>query len=234
MENEQYIALTLDELIEKLRLLSSKHFEVTEKIIKADDAKIFALDLLAVSVAKRSISLVSGFTTMIKEENFICAAPLLRLQLDNALRFFAAFLVEDPHELAKGCIDGVPIKNFKDRKTKEKLTDAYLVKKLGEFHEWIADVYKDTSGYIHLSEKHFYNAFGKKDEAAKFGFAIGEKDQFIGEKERFEAVYLMFQLTSLVLWTLNNWALTKEAPTPEDWLAKHGKENINANWGRDN
>lgn len=93
---------TLD--IENLFLLLEKqkqiHIEVTGKMIQADNSNIFPLDLMGISVSKRSMSLIKGFIEMIRQENFICAAPMLRMQLDNSLRFYAAFLVENPHELA--------------------------------------------------------------------------------------------------------------------------------------
>src|SRR5690606_27643865 len=141
MGNSDYTILTLAQLIDKLKDLNSKILDVTNKILVADGGNMYALDLLAISVSKRSLSLVSGFILMLEHENFICAAPLLRLQLDNSLRFFASFLVDNPHKLAKDCISGVPINKSRDRKTKQNLTDGYLVRKLGEHHKWIQEVY---------------------------------------------------------------------------------------------
>jgi len=232
MKDSEYVTLTLPQLIDRLKELSPRILDATMKILSSDEGKMYALDLLAASVSKRSMSLVSGFILMIENENFICGAPLLRLQLDNSLRFFASFLVADPHKLAKDCISGIPINKSKDRKTNLHLTDSYLVKRLSEHHDWIGEIYKQTSGYVHLSEKHFFNAFGKNQNDKNLSFVAGEKDHFITEKDRLDAVFAMFQLTNLVLWVLNSWALTKETSDPEEWLKKHGKNNKNANWGR--
>lgn len=110
---------------------------------------------------------------MIKARNFICAAPLVRLQLDNSLRFYAAFLVEEPHELAKAFIDGKSIRSFRERGSKEKLTDRILVDRLSLHHSWIKEAYKQASGYIHLSEKHFFNVIGRKTREDKLSFVAG-------------------------------------------------------------
>jgi hypothetical protein len=32
----------------------------------------------------------------------------------------------------------------------------------------------------------------------------------------------MFELTTIVLWLLNSWALTKETPNTKQWVEKHG------------
>lgn len=117
-------------------------------MLQADNAKIFPLDLMGISVSKRSMSLIKGFTEMIRQENFICAAPMLRMQLDNSLRFYAAFLVEDPHELARNFAEGQSIRNFREKGTNQKLTDRLLVERLSEHYPWIAEVYNKMSGYI--------------------------------------------------------------------------------------
>ncbi len=208
-DEDEYTTLTVDQALDKLEAQNEIHLKVIHEFLSADDAKMFAVDLLALSAANRSMSLISGFTTMIKDKNFICAAPLLRLQLDNSLRFYAAFLVEDPHKLAKDFIDGVSIRHFKERTTNQKLSDRLLVNRLSEHHPWIVRIYEETSGYIHLSHKHFYNVAGKKDSTKNLQFIAGKGDKFIDEKTRFEAVIAMIELTTVLLWLLNSWTVTK-------------------------
>ena len=62
--------------------------------------------------------------------NLICAGALLRLQLDTALRFYAAFRVEKPHDFALAVLDGKRVRDLKDLDG-QKMTDDYLVRKLG-------------------------------------------------------------------------------------------------------
>lgn len=218
---------TLD--IENLFLLLEKqkqiHIEVTGKMIQADNSNIFPLDLMGISVSKRSMSLIKGFIEMIRQENFICAAPMLRMQLDNSLRFYAAFLVENPHELARNFAEGKSIRNFKEKGTNNKLTDRLLVDRLAEHHPWIDEVYNKMSGYIHLSDLHLFNTLNKIDDKKNLRAIISDSDIFITEKERIEALYTMSELTVIVLWLLNSWTLTKETPNVEQWILKHGVGN---------
>jgi hypothetical protein len=219
---DQTIYLTLKELLTKLDEQKQIHLEVTAKMIQADKASLYPLDLMGISVSKRSMSLIRGFIEMIRQENFICAAPLLRMQLDNSLRFYAAFLVEDPHELARQFADGKSIRSFKERGTNQKLTDRLLVDRLAEHYPWIVEVYEKTSGYIHLSDMHLSNTLGKKTGDQRLSLVTSDRDSFISEEQRAEAVYVMFELTTIVLWLLNSWALTKDTPNAEEWVKKHG------------
>ena len=139
---DQTIYFTLEELLTKLDEQKQIHLEVTAKMIQADKTSLYPLDLMGISMSKRSMSLIRGGREMIRQENFICAAPLLRMQLDNSLRFYAAFLVEDPHELARQFAEGKSIRNFKERGTNQKLTDRLLVDRLAEHHPWIVEVYE--------------------------------------------------------------------------------------------
>jgi len=200
----------LKEKLDQLGKLLKAHPDKGMAMMKADNAAIFPLDFLAVAVYKRSMSLISGFTVMIESKNFICAAPLVRLQLDNALRFYATSLVDKPHDLAIDFIGGKQIKEFRDKENGKKLTDFYLVEKLSEKFDWITKVYKETSGYIHLSEKHFFNA--TKINSFKPGFIInvGIEDSLITIENRIEAIETMIAITNVVLWLLDSWTYTKE------------------------
>lgn len=206
----------LENKLKELEQLQQGHLDKAMQMIKADNSALFPLDLLAISVFKRSMSLIAGFCLLIRDKNFICAAPLVRLQLDNALRFFATSLVKEPHKLAVDFIGGTPIKNFRDEKTGDKLNDHYLVTKLsalGEQFKWVADLYKSSSGYIHLSEKHFFNSTNTKDkEPMKFATVFGANDNFITIEDRIDAANAMIETTKIVLFLLDSWTFNKNNP----------------------
>jgi hypothetical protein len=198
----------IKERLEQLNELLKAHPNKGLAMMKARNAALFPLDFLAVAVYKRSMSLISGFSMMIDQKNFVCAAPLVRLQLDNALRFYAASLVDKPNDLAIGFISGKPIKEFRDKANGKKLTDSYLVEKLSETFEWMTKVYKETSGYIHLSEKHFFNTI-KRDNAG-FSISVGVSDSSITDKERLYAIDTMIAITNVVLWLIDSWTYIKD------------------------
>ena len=89
----------LERFLGLLETSRDAHLEVGMCMHKAYGGAIYPLDLLASAVLKRSMALIDGFSAMIRAENFICAAPLVRLQLDNLLRFSASWMVEKPHDL---------------------------------------------------------------------------------------------------------------------------------------
>ena len=62
--------------------------------------------MLLLAAAKRSIALPEGFTAMIRARNFHAAAPMVRMQLDTALRVAALRFVSDPHAYAAAVMEG--------------------------------------------------------------------------------------------------------------------------------
>ena len=65
------------------------------------DSDLFQFDLLVSAVLNRSLALMNGFQLLIINNNYICAAHLVRLHLDSLMRLSAAWLVDDPNELLK-------------------------------------------------------------------------------------------------------------------------------------
>jgi len=137
---------------------------------------MFPLDILAAATIKRSLALISGFTLLVKANNHTCAASLLRLQLDSCLRFFAAFIVDKPHEFAHNVLKGIPIREMNDLNGK-KMTDRYLVNTLSKKYKWMPRVYESTSGFIHLSEKHLLSVFDGTKGENTLGLVIGADDK---------------------------------------------------------
>jgi len=203
----------LDENLLKLEGLEKEFLNKFCEMLDADNSNMYPMDLLAVCVFKRSVSIIHGFTLLIRERNFICAAPLLRLQIDSALRFFAPALVNNPHELANNCLKGIHINKFKDENTGKRLTDSYLVEILDNQFPWLKRVYENTSGYIHLSEKHYFNATGNLDEKNRtVTHFISSKDEVVTIEGRNEAVEAMIEISNMVLWILDSWIFNKQNP----------------------
>ena len=92
---------------------------------------------------------------MIQHRNLTCAGALLRLQMDNCMRTYATFLAQDKDAVIDCIISGSPI-NRQLSKEGKRLKDAYLKKELSIIDIEFANVYNQASGYIHLSEKAFY------------------------------------------------------------------------------
>lgn len=172
-----------ERLLIELEQYTEKHLDLAKSVLQAANSQLYVLDFLAVGAIHRSINLIKGFCDFVKSNNFICASSLLRLQLDTCLRFFASFLVDDPHKFAFNLMKGKHVNKQKD-KCGKLMTDSYLAKKLSEIHPWVTKLYKQASGYIHLSEMHIFNVIrAKSDEEISAELIIGEGDSFVSDND---------------------------------------------------
>ncbi len=204
--------MTLTEAIHDLEVLKDDHARIGKQTV---EKVIYPLDFLAFAVLNRSLCLTSGFVTLIRANNLIAAAPLVRLQLDNALRFFALSLVDQPHDFVIEVLGGARIDKMKGR-SGERLSDAYLVRVLSEHHPWISSVYKEASGFIHLSEKHIYNSLRIRDEEERqIRMKISDRDEFVSEDVYLEVVDAFTRATKLALEIASTWADQRNKPKPD-------------------
>ena len=181
-------------------------------ILTADSSALYPLDFLAAAVLNRSLALIEGFCLLIEADNLIAAAPLLRLQVDNCIRFSAAWLVEQPHEFAMEVLRGTPIRKLRDR-SKQPMTDRYLVQKLLPEAPWIESVYDQTSGYVHLSDKHIFNAMRSSEaEGIDVTLQIGSRDGFTSDEPYIEATLAFIEATQLLMKYMHGWGFTKDNP----------------------
>ena len=212
-----------EQLQEKIQILEEAipaYIEIAKIIIKAYDYAIYHMDFYALAVTNRSISLIRGFSSLIKSRNYLSALHLVRPQMDNLVRFYAAFIVDEPHDFVKRVINGEKIKDLKDKDGK-KMTDSYLVSKLNEEISWVKKIYEDTCGYIHLSNKHIFATFKpSKLDKHTINCVIGHEDEMIPLKLVLNAVESMSQISLQLLKYLKGWAWTKDNPDKIHGISK--------------
>jgi hypothetical protein len=205
----------LDECINRLHSRIELHHVAAGHLYKTHKKATHFLVFVAAAL-HRSISLVHGFYTLIPD-NYISAAPLVRLQLDSTLRFSALSLVADPEDFAKKVSSGEQINKLKDRDG-ERMTDAYLVRKLNEQYPGMNQCYEDGCGYVHFSDAHLYHVCSTTDDG-KFRLQIGG-ELGITDDNRNDAVFMMDQATRLLLVFVER-HLQQKDPTilvmPPDW-----------------
>lgn len=172
--------------------------------MKAGNNKLYTLDFVALSINNRAISLIKGYLTLAKADNYLTAVSLVRLQLDNALRFFASTLVKNSSDFAEHYIDGKAIRDYTDIDGK-KLTDNYLAKKLENYFSGIKEIYEKTCGYIHFSDRHFFPTITReKRKNRSMQVVIGGSGNFtIDEKLDFSKT--MLEVSKIVLIVVEQW-----------------------------
>lgn len=134
---------------------------LSEKNLTKDDFYFSA-------AANRCINLINGFVAMLQTRNLTCAGVLLRMQMDNCMRTYAAFIAEDRAAVIDCIINGGRVRDYKDTKGK-KMSDGYLKDELSKQDSVFAQVYDQASGYVHLSDKAFYQMVEScKDNTIRF------------------------------------------------------------------
>ena len=171
---------------------------------------IYPVDMLAIGVINRSLSLTYGFSTLIKSKNYIAAAHLVRPHLDNYLRFYAVWLVDNPHDFASLVLKGERIDKLKDKKGKY-LRDSYLVEIATKEYPWMANVYTVTSGFIHLSKKHVFTSTKLKNSKERTAeFLVSKTDKYVPKESIIEGIECMTEISYCILNLLLGWTETKE------------------------
>ena len=202
--------IKIDKLIKPLENSKKVHLQIAEEMLKADQGNIYPLDLLALGIIKRSLMLVNGFCTLVRKNNFTCAAPIVRLHLDNLLQIYAAFITKDPHDFATKKLEGKQTDKLKD-KDGEKMTDSYLAKVLSKKKEtsWVKRVYKETSKFIHFSDKHIFGTVMNVKEDRTVEFLIPSDEEIIPDSAKSEVVRAMVEITDGLFKYLYGWVKLK-------------------------
>ncbi len=170
MTNDEYFR-ELDLRIEALKELRSQGIQIARGIIGENLTKE---DLFFCASLDRCLHLMDGFVVMLRERNLTCTGALLRLQMDNCMRTYAAFIAEDRNAVTDCLIHGTPIKHLVDENGK-KMVDWYLKEELTKIEPSFGQVYDQASGYIHLSEKAFYQTVTDIDDDGKLTLQVGHQ-----------------------------------------------------------
>ncbi|WP_162915533.1 hypothetical protein [Paraflavitalea soli] len=194
--------------LNKLSCFEDKFKALAAAMMQAGNG-LYPIDFYISGVVTRSLSLIFGFDTLIKSKNYLSAAHLVRTLLDNYLRLSALWLVTEPHKIATQVWEGTPINKIADRDGK-KMTDSYLRDKAAETYPWITNVYNETSGFIHFSNKHIMNAtVPHKNKKMTMVTYFGKFDHEVTNESRIEATACMIEICNCICHAIFGWVDTK-------------------------
>lgn len=196
----------LNNLLIELKSEDSKLIEIGKNLIEVNGMTEFTF--FCNSILNRTINLNRGYITLVNDNNYIAAAPLVRLNLDSLIRLFASTQSEfDVDTFAKNVRKGDVIRKMKYYKNhKERLTDAKLIELIKEIKgfKWTEQIYEAGSGYVHLSNQHFYSSI-KIVGSDKVESGIRRTDEFVSEKEKIAGTYYMQQSSKGIRIFINDW-----------------------------
>lgn len=211
---------TVVDRIAHLRSSYKEHLRLLQEILGADRGNLFGVDLVIIAVIQRSLSLIDGFTVMVERRNVLCAAPLLRLQLDSVMRLYACCLVDDPHSIALRLLEGHPLSKAKS-KDGHALTDKYLHGEVSKLYPWASRVYTATSSFVHLSMPHMLAPVTALDDSERsMNIAVGMRGREWKETEMLEALEGFIEATTSLLHLCYSWLVTKKKAA-EDRVAEN-------------
>jgi hypothetical protein len=195
--------------IEVLREDERSMLHIVKQLVGTRGAPMFPLDFLAYGALKRNLSTSSAIILLVEHFNLQSARSLLRVHIDTALRFAAAWFVDEPHDFASAVQGGARIDQIKDRAGK-RLSDARLVELLSPAHPWLPEVYKNLSGFVHFSGSHvFASITGLDEETRGISFHISKRDEHYPEFSWLEVLRCAHESTGIFASYLLGYVRTK-------------------------
>ncbi len=205
----------------RLQTYKSQLINAGKKILETLDLpqreQYYTFDLYCLSILNRTLNINRGFISQVNDNNFIAAAPLVRVNLDTLLRLFAAFQTDDIDKFAMKVFNGERIDKIKDRNNRL-MNDGYLVNQLINLipkYAWAKKIYKAGNAFIHLSSSHVFASIKseKSDNPFLIQGGIREDDEYIKLSEKVWATKAMIQINLAIIELLQDGS-TKESPLP--------------------
>ena len=214
-----YSELTKEQLLTEIDN-KSKAIINMGKQLNAITPQMETFDFLLIAALNRTVNISKAYTTLIRDNNFIAAAPLVRINIDTLLRLYASIISEfDRNTFASKVMDGELIKKMKLKGTKKYLRDDTLYLELSktEGMEWVEDIYKAGSSFIHLEKSHIFSSLKIADDKERIvNMTIGFHDAFIPESEKFGSTVWMNKIIDSIIQQAQIWMYEKAQKAGSD------------------
>lgn len=203
-----YSNLSLTELLTEIKNKNSAIINLGKQLHHISP-QLFYFDLFLIASLNRTINISKAYTELIESNNFLSAAPLVRINLDTLLRLFASIICEyDRNTFAMKVMSGEKISNMNLWRTKIKLSDKTLYSELSknEGYEWVVKIYKAGSSFIHLEKSHMFSSMQIKDlESRTIQMTIGYHDKFVPESEKMGSAVWMNKIVDSIIMQAQIW-----------------------------
>jgi hypothetical protein len=198
--------LVMQAALQSLTDLNSEHETQGMLLYETCKGELFPCDGLAFAVLERSLNLLKGFHLLLANGGYTTGAGVLRMQLDNLLRFYGVMASGDPHGVANSMANGIQLRKLKDA-SGQKMTDQRLLELHDAKNPDIRRMYELSSGYIHLSVQHIQHFLlrSAKGEDQTRVFAIGDEDTHMEVSAKTSLVKAFTTVTRGVLSSIGGW-----------------------------
>ena len=208
--------ITLAQFLKELSTNHVKFAKLGKEIEDANNQARYVIDSLAFAVINRTIQFTDAYVTLAHANNYIAAIPFIRMQLDNALRFFAVMQVTDANDFFFYFMDGKPVNRYKSH-AGDKLSDNYLATTLDTISPGVLRLYKETCDYIHLSKQHVHaSKYFDKGEVKLSVMDVDHPIDAFSLEAKVNFALNMLEVGKLVFIVLDRWKhLKQNFPVPD-------------------
>lgn len=125
---------------------------------KFNEVGCFApIDFYVDTVLKRAMVINGAYVKLAKANNYIAAAPYIRMQMDNCINLGAGAMVKDILAYINHFLSGKELYKFKDER-KNSLYEKYIVQEMNKRYGSFKHAYEHYNMEVHLSVGHFFMA----------------------------------------------------------------------------
>lgn len=138
------------------------------------DGKFYPTDLYTTAIINRAMAINDAYFRLTKLDNYVAAAPYVRMQMDNCINAYAGIIVskKDVLKFINHFIAGKDIYKFKDAK-RNPLYEKYVVQELNKIFPSFKKGYEYYNDMVHLSNQHFRSAHYMKEGKMQVAFQKG-------------------------------------------------------------
>ncbi len=207
-----YTELSKSALLEEIEK-KSKAIIKLGKILGEITSDLEMFDFFLIGALNRTINISKAYVHLIRENNFIAAAPLIRVNIDTLLRLYASLISEfDRNTFAQKVMDGEIISKMKLNGTNKLLQDKLLYSELSKIDgmHWVEDIYKAGSAFVHFEKSHIFSSLKQSEEDRHtFNMTIGFHDFFIPESEKTGSAIWMNKILDAIVIQAQIWFFEK-------------------------
>lgn len=155
--NEETLNLLFENILELNRLLNEEIKQLSEA--EYNKNRIYKLSSIYISLINRAVELNNGYISLFNLKNYITAISLLRIQIENCLRFHGLRILDNLPNAFDDFLSGKELRDMTGNNGK-KLYDSYLAKELDNLYPDFKfnELYKQYCAIIHFSN--FYQNIG--------------------------------------------------------------------------
>ena len=189
---------------------------------KFNEVGCFApIDFYVDTVLKRAMVINGAYVKLAKANNYIAAAPYIRMQMDNCINLGAGAMVKDILAYINHFLSGKELYKFKDER-KNSLYEKYIVQEMNKRYGSFKQAYEHYNMEVHLSVGHFFMThYMDEDNSMKLTLEHGyyhKEEEILAHNKN---IYLVNNVLIDVL--LEYWLPIKKSYL--DYIDRHIAEN---------